>query len=83
MEAPNKIYLAFDKGFVAQASNVKKDINGNSIFLPKYTPIAYIRKDSLLEWANNALSARRDTGDDYFIPAIVVLNDLIDKLNSM
>lgn len=26
---------------------------------------------------------RRYTGDDYFIPAIVVLNDLIDKLNSL
>ena len=43
----------------------------------------YIRKDTLLEWANNALSSRRNMGDDYFIPAIVVLNELIDKLDSM
>lgn len=53
MEALDKIYLAFDKGFVAQASNVKEDVNGNSIFLPEYTPITYIRKDALLKYLRN------------------------------
>lgn len=74
MTAPDKIYLSEDapRAYDWQITPFKK--GGN---------IEYIRKDALLEWANNMLSLRRDTGDDYFIPAIVVLNDLIDKLNSM
>lgn len=53
MKAPDKIYLGFQDGFVAMSSNVKEDANGNSIFLPEYEPVEYIRKDALLEWANN------------------------------
>ena len=45
--------------------------------------VAYIRKDSILEWAKKELETRRNTGDDYYLPAIVVLNDLIEKLNSL
>lgn len=70
-EAPSKIYVQVEDG---------KTITLNRVF---EDDVCYIRKDTLLEWANNMLSLRRDTGDDYFIPAIVVLNDLIDKLNSM
>ena len=33
--------------------------------------------------AKKELEMRRNTGDDYFYPAIVVLGDLIDKLNSL
>ncbi len=45
--------------------------------------ICYICKDAILEWANRELDRRRNTGDDYFYPAIVVLNDLINKLNKL
>lgn len=45
--------------------------------------VAYIRKDAILKWAKKELETRRNTGDDYYLPAIVVLNDLIEKLNSM
>lgn len=45
--------------------------------------VEYIRKDTLLEWAKKELSIRRDSGDSDFLPAIVVLDDLIEKLNSM
>lgn len=43
----------------------------------------YIRKDTLLEWAKKELEKRRNTGDDYYLPAFVVLNDLIEKLNEL
>lgn len=45
--------------------------------------VAYIRKDAILEWAKKELEKRRNTGDDYYLPAIVVLNDLIEKINSL
>lgn len=45
--------------------------------------VKYIRKGLLWEWAKRELEMRRNTGDDYFYPAIVVLGDLIDKLNSL
>lgn len=80
--APDKIYLAFDKGFVAQASNIKKDINGNSIFLPEYIPITYIRKDTLLEWAKHTINDGASC-DDYGLGYQHALLELIDKLNSM
>lgn len=49
MAVPDKVYLAFEDGFVAQASTTKEDANGNNIFLSEYIPIEYIRKDALLE----------------------------------
>ena len=70
-EVPSKIYVQVKDG---------KTITLNRVF---DDDICYIRKNALLEWVECELSKRRDTRDDYFIPAIVVLNDLIDKLNSM
>lgn len=70
-EVASKIYVQVRDG---------KTITLNRVF---DDDVCYIRKDALLEWAECELSKRRDTGDDYFIPAIVILNDLIDKLNSM
>jgi len=70
-KAASKIYVQVKDG---------KTITLNRVF---DDDICYIRKDTLLEWTECELSKRRDTGDDYFIPAIVVLNDLINKLNSM
>lgn len=78
MEAPDKIYLAFDKGFVAQASNVKEDVNGNSIFLPEYTPISYIRKDALLKWAVETYLAEKTSAIRK-----ACFKKLVDRLMSM
>lgn len=79
MKAPNKIY------FPADGLPRYIDWDGSPIRTKQVedSDICYIRKDALMEWANKALSIQRDSGNDYFIPAIVVLNDLIDKLNSM
>jgi len=92
MEAPDKIYLAFDKGFVAQASNIKEDVNGNSVFLPKYIPITYICKESLLEWAKEKQAFYRKRADDikdddsgmaYFCGKEYAFEMLVDKLESL
>ena len=50
MDEPDKIYLAFKNGFIAQSSNVKEDANGNSIFLKEHKPVEYIRKGAILKW---------------------------------
>lgn len=57
MKEPDKIFLAFERGFVAQSSTTEKDVNGNSIFLPEFNPIEYVRKDALLEIIENAREA--------------------------
>ena len=78
MEAPNKIYLNFPK--------IQPGLDNATWDTKQYGDcinVEYLRKDALLEWVNNVRSSRRNTGDDYFIPAIAVLNDLIDKLNSI
>ena len=76
MKAPNKIYL-----------EQTGEVTFNAMWFDKPTDKGfqheYIRKDFLLEWAKRELEMRRNTGDDYFYPAIVVLGDLIDKLNSL
>ena len=77
METPDCIYIFTDGD---ERWYDVKEWEGRT---PPPANVEYIRKDMLLEWANKALSIRRDSGDDYFLPAIVVLNDLIDKLNSM
>lgn len=77
MEPPNKIHIG------SCDPSLERGIATASVEKMKSDDIEYIRKDTLLEWANNALSSRRNMGDDYFIPAIVVLNELIDKLNSI
>ena len=77
METPDGIYIFTDGD---ERWYDVKEWEGRT---PPPANVEYIRKDMLFEWANKALSIRRDSGDDYFLPAIVVLNDLIDKLNSM
>ena len=77
MEAPDKMHIGYcdpslERGFAT--SSVEK---------MKSDDIEYIRKDLLLKWAKEELERRRNTGDDYFYPAIVVLEGLIDKLNSL
>ena len=78
MNAPDKIYVREYPDGINQFWDRKKREDVVATIHHEY-----IRKDALLEWANNALSSRRNMGDDYFIPAIVVLNELIDKLDSM
>ena len=72
MKAPDKCYIIREKNGVVYSLSFND--NGG---------LEYIRKDALLEWANKELSTRRDSGDADFLPAIVVLDDLIDKLNSL
>ena len=75
---PDKIYFEVRHPFGNEFTEMLGFENrGNS------DDIEYIRKDLLLEWANRELEKRRNTGDDYFYPAIVALGDLIDKLNSL
>ena len=80
MEAPDKIYLAFEDGFVAQSSTIKKDANGNNIFLSEYIPIEYIRKDALLEWAKGEIMPGNSAEGKGWNMA---LQTLIDKINSL
>lgn len=87
METPDKIFLAFEHGFVAQSSTNKKDANGNNIFLSKYNPIEYLRKDTLLEWAKAKYkyyeSLYSVTKDPVNWGQRNMCQQLIDKLNSM
>lgn len=87
MGAPDKIYLAFDHGFVAQSSTSKEDVNGNSIFLSEYKPIEYIRKDALLEWIEEYQNTLSEFLKNKHSPVtagkMYVLIKLLDKLNSM
>jgi len=76
MKAPDKIYIQTNAG---EAFSSKWTI----IPFRDFENTEYIRKDALLEWANKELSIRRDSGDSDFLPAIVVLDDLIDKLNEL
>lgn len=87
MKAPDKIYVCIpqrlnlstfkeDSKYVGMAYNDKGNLRSPQIE-------EYIRKDALMEWAEKELSIRRDSGDSDFLPAIVVLDDLIEKLNSM
>lgn len=80
-ENPDKIYLAFDHGFVAQSSTSKEDVNGNSIFLSEYKPIEYIRKNALLEWAEREMMKAAKQIDAYGRRNAFI--DVIDKLNRM
>lgn len=73
MKAPDKIYIRTGMSGLLYGSKEKSF----------ETDAEYIRKDTLLEWAKKELETRRNTGDDYFYPAIVALNDLIEKLNSL
>ena len=84
MKAPDKIYLPIieEDGKKLLCTNWwETDTSSCNAYVNETIP--YIRKDALLEWANKELEMRRNTGDDYFYPAIVVLDDLIDKLNSL
>ena len=87
MKASDKIFLAFEHGFVAQSSTIKKDANGNNIFLSEYNPIEYLRKDVLLEWAEERYkhykSLHAATYDPVNWGQRNMCQQLIDKLNSM
>ena len=76
MKTPDKIYIAFENGFVAQTANTDKDAEGNSVFVDGLEPVEYIRKDALLEWAN-ALDKWQTA------PIQFVAQRIIDKINSL
>ena len=77
MKAPDKIYLAFKDGFVAQSANTDKDGDGNSIFLPEYEPHEYIHKDTLMEF----LYRRITIWEDKYVRR--AMEEVIDKINSL
>ena len=78
MKIPDKIYIEIRHPFRNEFTEIVGFENrGNS------EDIEYIRKDAFMELINYELFRRQNTGNDYFYPAIVVLNDLLDKLNSM
>ena len=82
MKPPDKIYIAFENGFVAQTANTDKDAAGNSIFLDGLKPYEYIRKDALLEWAKDAIQHLSDGSLTGYYESLAN-QDLIDKLNSL
>lgn len=65
MKAPDKIYIQADG----------KTITHNKVF---NTDITYIRKDALLEWANEQIKVAKANNLAYS-----PFEKLIDKLNSM
>ena len=83
MKAPDKIYLFVEKGEDWAYAIWTQRNPEEQKFSELDEHEEYIRKDTLLEWAKKELEKRRNTGDDYYLPAFVVLNDLIDKLNEL
>jgi hypothetical protein len=84
-KAPNKIYLAFVNGFVAQSSNEKVDASGSSVFLEGLEPKEYLNKDMFLEWARKEKEDayfRFDDGDICF-GYDLALDEIIKKLESL
>ena len=73
--APDKIYFEIDeKGRAHTYLGLQPDYAEE-----------YIRKEVLLEWAENEKKWREEAfnGENYFASAQTVLSALIDKLNSM
>ena len=77
MKTPDKIYIAFENGFVAQTANTDKDAEGNSVFVDGLEPVEYIRKDALLEWANGMSKAVATLGEE------LAYNELIEHIKSL
>ena len=80
MELIDKIFL--DKADVEKPL----DIVVGMAFTQHYSDriyVEYIRKDALLEWAENEKRWREHSRDEYYKSAIVVLSDLIDKLKTL
>lgn len=45
----DSVWLAFEDGFVAQASNIEKDANGNSLFLEGSEPHKFVNSDEMIK----------------------------------
>lgn len=81
---PNKVYLAFEDGFVAQSANVKEDASGHSIFLEGLEPKEFVNKDELLDWAKKELEYAELTNFDEFGKGeVVAWRSIVDKLNQL
>jgi len=51
----DSVWLAFEDGFVAQASNIEKDANGNSLFLEGSEPHKFVNSDEMIKWAKKQI----------------------------
>ena len=77
-KAPDKIYIG----------NYNESISHGTFSTEReeYSHIEFIRKDALLEWANEykkAIEVNGDENDAYTRGEYSVINSLIDKINSL
>ena len=84
-KTPDKIYVAFKDGFVAQTANTDKDAEGNSVFVDGLEPVEFVRKDALLRWLREKvkLTWRRPEDIDEVADKVSAYQEMIDKLNQL
>lgn len=78
METPNKIYLEKDK----ETDKIHHLWGRSPVIHSGYGHIEYIRKDALLEWANNR-QEECDLYDEYEAGLYDGLQEMIDKIESL
>lgn len=77
MKAPDKMYIG------SCDPSLGRGLATASVEKMKSDDIKYIRKDALLEWANDNLLECEVSNDDTDYGRIDVYKKLIDKLNSL
>jgi len=75
----DSVWLAFEDGFVAQASNIEKDANGNSMFASGYQPKKFINSDVLKEWAKKQMDLDAEFGSNVYD----TMEDLIKLIDNL
>ncbi len=75
----DSVWLAFEDGFVAQASNVEKDADGNSIFASGYQPKKFINSDVIKEWAKKQMDLDAEFGSNVYD----TMEDLIKLIDNL
>ena len=73
------VWLAFEDGFVSQASNVEKDADGNSVFISEYQPAKFINSDVIKEWAKKQMDIDVKFGSNVYD----TMEDLIEFINKL
>lgn len=77
--AKDSVWLAFEDGFVAQASSIEKDADGNSMFISGYQPKKFINSDVLKEWAKKQMDLDAEFGSNVYD----TMEDLIEFINKL
>ena len=75
----DSVWLAFEDGFVAQASNIEKDADGNSIFASGYQPKKFINSDVIKEWAKKQMDLDAEFGSNVYD----TMEDLIKLIDNL